>query len=80
MMEIKTREMDNNNLLRTLLGASFQKVKKLFVLTFDDTDDRKVERNSDQNFFLPRANITNYNVLIDGRNFYDQPIGDQIKK
>ena len=80
MMEIKTREMDNNNPLRTLLGASFQKVKKLFVLTFDDTDDRKVERNSDQNFFLPRANITNYNVLIDGRNFYDQPIGDQIKK
>ena len=25
-------------------------------------------------------NITNYNVLIDGRNFYDQPISDQIKK
>ena len=25
-------------------------------------------------------NITNYNVLIDGRNFYDQPINDQIKK
>ena len=24
--------------------------------------------------------ITNYNVLIDGRNFYDQPINDQIKK
>ena len=25
-------------------------------------------------------NITNYHVLIDGRNFYDQPINDQIKK
>ena len=25
-------------------------------------------------------NITNYNVLIDGRNLYDQPIEDQIKK
>ena len=24
--------------------------------------------------------MTNYNVLIDGRNFYDQPIGDQIKR
>ena len=25
-------------------------------------------------------NITNYNVLIDGRSFYDQPISDQIRK
>ena len=25
-------------------------------------------------------NITNYNVLIDGRNLYDQPIEDQVKK
>ena len=31
-------------------------------------------------YFLPRVNITNYNVLIDGRNFYDQRINDQIKK
>ena len=29
---------------------------------------------------LPRVDITNYNVLIDGRNFHDQPISDQIKK
>ena len=26
------------------------------------------------------VNITNYNVLIDGWNVYDQPINDQIKK
>ena len=31
-------------------------------------------------YFLPRVNITKYNVLIDGRNFYDQPISDQIRK
>ena len=30
--------------------------------------------------FLPRVNINNYNVLIGGRNFYDQPINDQIRK
>ena len=28
---------------------------------------------------MPRVDITNYNVLIDGINFYDQPLGDQIK-
>ena len=25
-------------------------------------------------------NITNYNVLIDGRKFYDQPMKDQVKR
>ena len=42
----------------------------MFVLAFDDTDngDKKVERNSHTKYFLPGVNITNYNVLIDGRN------------
>ena len=53
-----------------------------FFLVFDNNNnvDNKVERNSHRKYFLPRVNITNYNVLIDGRNFYDQPINDQIKK
>ena len=30
---------------------------------------------------LPRVDITNYNVIIDGRNFYDQPtFSDEIRK
>ena len=39
-----------------------------------------VKRNSHQKYFLPRVNITNYNVLIDGRNFYDQPINSLIRQ
>ena len=31
-------------------------------------------------YFLPRVSTTNYNVLIDGRNFLDQPINDLIKQ
>ena len=33
-------------------------------------------------YFLPRVEIKNYNVLIDGRNFYDQPIKqyDEVRK
>ena len=31
-------------------------------------------------YFFPRVNINNYNVLIDDRSFYNQPINDQIKK
>ena len=30
--------------------------------------------------FLPRIEIENYNIEIDGRNFYDQPVNDLIKK
>ena len=54
----------------------------MFVLTFDNTDNgnNKVERNSHRKYFLPRVNITNYNILIDGRNFYDQSVKDSIKQ
>ena len=54
---------------------------RLFVLAFDNTDgNKKIERDSHRKYFLPRVNINNYNVLVDGRNFYDLPINDQIKK
>ena len=54
----------------------------MFVLAFygTDNDSNKIERNSQKKYFLPRVNITDYNVLIDGRNFFDQPINDQIRK
>ena len=59
-----------------------QGVNRMFVLAFDDTENgnKKVERDSHRKYFLPRIDITNYNILIDGRNFYDQSINDQIKK
>ena len=80
--KIEKKEADYNNLKRFLLDASFQGVNRLFVLAFTDTNNgnNKVERGSHRKYFLPRVNITNYNVLIDGRNFYDQPINDEIKK
>ena len=72
---MKPRDLNNHNPLRNLLEALFQGVKRLFVLAFDNTDnsDKKVERDSHKKYFLARVNISNYNVLVDGRNFYDQP-------
>ena len=69
-------------------------VNRLFVLAFDDTPEDKaadapaprnlvanqVIRNGYRKYFVPRVDITSYNVLIDGRNFYDQPINDSIRK
>ena len=40
----------------------------------------KIERDSHRKYFLQRVDITNYNVLIDGRKYYDQPNNYQIKK
>ena len=40
----------------------------------------KVEKNNNRQYFLPRVKITVYNVLLDDRSFYDQPISDQTKK
>ena len=89
--KIETRNLDNNNLTRFPLDASFQGVRRLFVLAFNNTTvnvpnnpinntNNRVLRNSHTKYFLPRVNITNYNVLINGRNFYDQPINDLIKQ
>ena len=80
--KIETKEADSNNLIRFPLGASFQGVSKPYVLAYDKTNNsaNRVERDGHRKYFLPRVNITNYNVLIDGRNFYDQTINDQIKK
>ena len=45
----------------------------------NNTNDRVV-RDCHMKYFFPRVNINNYNVLIDDRSFYNQPINDQIKK
>ena len=36
--------------------------------------------NSHRKHVLPRINLTEVNVLNDGRNFYDQPISDKLRK
>ena len=42
--------------------------------------DNVTNENSYRKYFLPRLKIKNYNIEIDGRNFYDQPINDSIKQ
>ena len=76
------KDLDNNDFTRFPPDATFQGVKRLFDLAFNNTGNNahKVEKNSHTKHFLPRVNINNYNVLIDGKNFYDQPINDLVKQ
>ena len=76
------------------LDAAFQGVNRVFVLAFNDTLENeaadapaprnlaanRVTRNGYRKYFVPPVDITSYNVLIDGRNFYDQPINGSIRK
>ena len=65
-----------------LLNASFQGVKRLFVHVYfiaDGGNDEAGIKNK-RKCFLQRGEIKNYNVLIDGRKFYDRPINDIIKQ
>ena len=69
----------NNEYLRERIDASFQGVNTLFVLLYT-SGDNITDENSYRKYFLPRLRIKNYNIEIDGRNFYDQPINDLIKQ
>ena len=76
--------INNNNekkYIRERPDASYQGVKRLFVLAYDNTaGNNQVSIDSFKKYFLPRVKIENYNIKIDGRNFYDQPINDSIKQ
>ena len=53
-----------------LVEPSFQGVNRLFVLAFENDDDR----TSDEQYYLPTVEIKDYNIMINGENFFDQPI------
>ena len=38
------------------------------------------DRNNRRKYYLPRSNLNKYNVIIDGRNFYDNPIERDVEK
>ena len=68
-------------LLRELLDSSRQGGKRLFFLAINNkAGDNEVSIDSYKKYFLPRVKIENYNIAIDGRNFYDQLINDSIKQ
>ena len=67
--------------IRELLDSSYQGIKRLSVLAYDNTEgNNQVSIDSSKKYFLPRVKIENYNIEIDGKNFYDQPINDSIKQ
>ena len=82
-LTIKKEIADANGeeLMREMLYSSYQGVKRFFVLAYDNASgNNQVSVDSFKNYFLPRVKFENYNIKIDVRKFYDQPINDSIKK
>ena len=78
---VEIAAVNAKNYIRERLDASYQGVKRLFVLAYDNTaGNNQISVDSYKKYFLPRVKIDNYNIEIDGRNFYDQPINDSIKQ
>ena len=61
--------------LNQLFNPIFQGVNMLFVLSFENEDDR----TSHSNYYVPKVEIKDYNVMIDDKNFFDQPINSQLE-
>ena len=63
-----------NRYLNHLVDPSFQGVNRL-VLSFENENDR----TSQSTYYLPKAQIKDYNFMIDGKNLFDQPINSDFK-
>ena len=61
------------------LDPSFQGVNRLFVMAYNRANGQPT-RNGQRKYYLPRYDLEKYNVIIDGRNFYDNPIESDIEK
>ena len=79
-IERVTIPQNDNMFRRTTLDTSFQGLSKLFAAACE-TDDIKRDANTEESrrrYYSPRAEIKDYNVFIDGRNFYDQNVNSSI--
>ena len=64
-----TTEAVNNN-LNILIDPTFTNVNRLFVLAYQNADDRQSFSQS----YLPNVMVKDYNVIIDKLAFFDLPI------
>ena len=72
---VKPKLLAQNANLNHLTEPSFQGVNRLFVLEFE----KDAQRISRKRYYIPNVGIKDYNVMIDGKSFFDQPIYNMFK-
>ena len=70
-----------NNNLNYLINPTFTNANRLFILSFQRTsgenDTTKDYRDSFSRYYLPNIRIKDFNVLIDGKSFFDLPVKNE---
>ena len=64
-----TNQAKTNN-LNYLIDPTFNKINRLFVLSFENEDDG----TSFSKYDTSKVEIKDFNVLIDGKRFFDVPV------
>ena len=68
---------NNNNNSNYLIDPTFTNVNKLFVLSFERIEENNTKRDyrdSFSHYYVPNVEANDYNVLINGKSFFDLPV------
>ena len=68
--EIKSENKNTANEYRNFLESDFVEVNRLFALVYSNQNDND-KRFKNQRYYLPKGCIDNYNVIINGKDFYE---------
>ena len=61
------------------MESNFVGVNRLFLLVYLNRDN-DVKQFKTRRYYLTKDRIKSYNVIVNGKNFYDQPIDSDIKR
>ena len=71
---------NNNNNLNYLTDPTFANVNRLFAWSFERIEDNNVKkdyRDSFPHYYVTKVRIKDFNVLIDGKSFFDLPVKNE---
>ena len=71
---------NNNNNLNYLIDPTFINVNRLFVLSYErikENNVKKDHRDSFSHYYVRKVQIKDFNVLMDGKGFFDLPIKNE---
>ena len=69
-----TNQTENSN-LNYLIDPTFTKLNGLFVLSYENEDDRSFSK-----YYVPNVQIKDFTLLIDGKSFSEMPIKNEEEK
>ena len=74
-ININLKKERRHNYLDYLIFPNFQGANRVFVLSYEDI----AHQTSYKMHFLPTVEIKDYNVMIDGRKCFDQPVKNDLR-